>query len=85
MVHLWWWAMHAMRWSPWWRHLRRHHPSWWWATLLLELHQEGLVVLDLVLDVLTTFSMLLATKWRRVLQVYSTVLAEEVWHIILNY
>lgn len=83
MVHLRWWV-HAVGWGPWRWHWR-HHTSWRWPTLLLKLHQESLVVFDLVLDVFTAFSMLLATERRRVLQVNSTVLAEKVWHLIFNY
>ena len=50
------------------------------SSLLRELDQELFVVLYFVLNVFSTFCMLLAAKGRRVLQVNSTILTEKVWH-----
>ena len=81
------WRSHVVmrrRWTP---HVRRRghgwhrHASMRPPALLLELNQELLVVVNLVLDVLSALCMLLATEWRRMLQVDPTVLAEEVRHI----
>ena len=69
-----------MWWHPW------VHVVWYTGSMrrlrvVLELHQELLVVFDLVVDVLLSFGMLLATERRGVLQIYPTVLAEKVRHI----
>ena len=48
--------------------------------LLLKFHQELLVVFYLVMDVFLSFGVLFATERRRVFQVDSAVLTEEVRH-----
>lgn len=51
------------------------------CALYLELFQKLVVILDLIVYVLFTGRMLLASKWRAMLEVDTTVLAIKVGHI----
>ena len=75
------WHLMHVRWHSW-VHVVRTTPMRW-LLLLLELHQELLVVFNLVVDVFLSFGVLLATERRRVFEVYPAVLAEKVGHISL--
>ena len=72
LMHMWWHSRVHVAWPT---------GSVCWLRVILELHQELLVVFNLVVDVLLTLGVLLATERRGVLQVYPTVLAEKVRHI----
>ena len=72
LMHMWW---HSRV------HVARSTGSMCRLRVVLELHQELLVVFDLVVDVLLSLGVLLATERRGVLQVYPAVFAEKVRHI----
>ena len=76
MTHCHWmhWCWHSVV------HMVPRAWMWVWLILLLKFHQELFIVFYLVMDVFLSFGVLFATERRRVFQVDSAVLTEEVRH-----